>query len=522
MLKYFFICYSNKLSTNINEAFNRDFKLTDGVMLKIIFAYFFLVTCVTSWQNGYFYLGLIGGGIITAISVIAYMTIRGTVASRVIMATAITAFFAITAQQANGLGEGHFAYFLNFMILSRYRDYLPTLVGLVLGVVYHVGLTYCQSIGAELGNIPLIMFSWGDETAYGLLAPLAYHLVLGILAFAVASFYVLEGNKKFVESESVIGAIEKGYQGDVSTRIENVDDSVLIDQTNSLFSKLSSTLISMNTVSTNLAQHTSNLNKSAERLSDDASNQQASMTTISDSLQDMSAATNEVAESAEQTSLSSAECVNLASEGMQTAGEFKETIHVLAGSVNQASGIIKELEKGSQHINSIVATISGIAEQTNLLALNAAIEAARAGDQGRGFAVVADEVRVLSQRTHDSTEEITKMISSLLTTTNQAVDTMNKCQNLADSTVGGADTVHHNFSSISSAISSINARIEQIAAAAEQQAVTNGQISGNTDDAAKTTHSFQSESSEIYQHADQLNELAQEMVSLLKEFKLSA
>jgi methyl-accepting chemotaxis protein len=522
MLKYFFICYNDKLSRNVDDAFNRDFKLTDGVMLKIIFAYFFLVTCITSWQNGYFYLGLIGGGIITTISVIAYMTIAGTIASRVIMATALTAFFAITAQQANGLGEGHFAYFLNFMILTRYRDYLPTLVGLIAGAAYHLGLTYCQSIGVEINNIPLVMFTWGDETAYGLLAPLAYHLILAILAFVVASYYVLEGNKKFVESEAVIGAIEKGYHGDVSTRIDNIGHSVLIDQTNSLFGKLSSTLLSMNSVSLNLAQHTADLNQTAQRLSNDATTQQSDMATISSSLQDMSAATNEVAESAEQTSLNSAQCVNLATEGMRTAGEFKETINVLASSVDQASTIIKELEQGSQHINSIVATISGIAEQTNLLALNAAIEAARAGDQGRGFAVVADEVRVLSQRTHDSTEEISKMISALLSTTNQAVTTMDKCQGLANSTVSGADTVHHNFSAISKAISSINARIEQIAAAAEQQAVTNVQISGNTENAANTTHSFQTESSEIYQYADQLDGLAQEMILLLKEFKLNA
>jgi methyl-accepting chemotaxis protein len=522
MLKYFFICYNDKLSRNVQDAFHRDFKLTDGVMLKIIFAYFFLVTCVTSWQNGYFYLGLVGGGVITIISVITYMTIRGTFASRVIMATAITAFFAITAQQANGLGEGHFAYFLNFMILSRYRDFVPTLVGLVVGVAYHVGLTYCQTVGMQINDIPLVMFSWGDETAYGLLAPLAYHLILGILAFVVASFYVLEGNKKFVESEAVIGAIEKGYHGDVSTRIDNVGESVLIEQTNSLFNKLSTTLLSMNSVSLNLAQHTSDLNQTAQRLSDDATTQQKDMATISGSLRDMSAATNEVAENAEQTSLNSAECVNLATEGMRTAGEFKQTINVLASSVDQASTIIKELEKGSQHINSIVATISGIAEQTNLLALNAAIEAARAGEQGRGFAVVADEVRVLSQRTHDSTEEISKMISTLLATTNQAVTTMDKCQGLANSTVDGADTVHHNFSAISTAISSINARIEQIAAAAEQQAVTNVQISSNTENAARTTHSFQTESSEIYQYADQLNGLAQEMVQLLKAFKLNA
>lgn len=522
MLKYLFIYYSRSLPTNIKTAFDQDFRLTDSIMLKIMFAYLVLVSCITSWQHGYFYLGLVGGGIITTVCVITYMTLAGTLASRIIMATALTGFFAITAQQANGLGEGHFAFFLNLMILTRYRDYLTLVYGLIIGVAYHIGLTYCQYLGIEINSIPLLIFSWGDETAYGLLTPLAYHLILGTLAFIVASYYVVEGNKKFVESEAVIGVIESGYNGDVTVRIDSIGHSILINQTNSLFSKLNSTLLSMNDVSSSLARHTSDLNQTSQRLAKDANTQQQDMNTISDSLQDMSGATNEVAQNAEQTAVNSAQCVDLANDGMQTAGEFKQTINVLADSVDQASDIIKELEKGNHHINNIVSTISDIAEQTNLLALNAAIEAARAGEQGRGFAVVADEVRILSQRTHDSTEEITSMISNLLNTTNQAVKTMDKCQELALTTVSGADAVHSNFSSISEAINTINSRIAQIATAAEEQAVANVEINQNSTNATKTTESFQNESKEIYEYANQLNSLASQMVGLLKEFKLNA
>ena len=54
---------------------------------------------------------------------------------------------------------------------------------------------------------------------------------------------------------------------------------------------------------------------------------------------------------------------------------------------------IRELNKESIAINSIIGTINEIAEQTNLLSLNASIEAARAGEAGRGFAVVSEEIR---------------------------------------------------------------------------------------------------------------------------------
>ncbi|MCC4264964.1 PAS domain-containing methyl-accepting chemotaxis protein [Oceanimonas baumannii] len=78
--------------------------------------------------------------------------------------------------------------------------------------------------------------------------------------------------------------------------------------------------------------------------------------------------------------------------------------------LEQAMGIIHQLNEQARNIEEIVATISSVAERTNLLALNAAIEAARAGEQGRGFAVVADEVRQLAARTSLATTEIAQVV----------------------------------------------------------------------------------------------------------------
>ena len=74
---------------------------------------------------------------------------------------------------------------------------------------------------------------------------------------------------------------------------------------------------------------------------------------------------------------------------------------------------IVALEKQTEHINDVVATIDRIIEDTKLIAFNATIEAARAKDDGEGFGVVALEIKRLAEEVFESTGDIKEFIKEI-------------------------------------------------------------------------------------------------------------
>lgn len=224
---------------------------------------------------------------------------------------------------------------------------------------------------------------------------------------------------------------------------------------------------------------TETTSQAVEATNQGISSQQMEIDQVATAVNEMSATVQEVARNTADAAELARGADEVAKEGALAATVAICGIDALLTEVEQAAGVIANLEQESNSVGAVLEVIRGIAEQTNLLALNAAIEAARAGDAGRGFAVVADEVRTLASRTQQSTEEINGMISRLQAEAREAVQAMKKAQGGAQENAEQVQILAESLASISGVVQSINAMNTQIATAAEEQSAVSEEINRN-------------------------------------------
>ncbi|MEG3220196.1 methyl-accepting chemotaxis protein [Vibrio gigantis] len=343
---------------------------------------------------------------------------------------------------------------------------------------------------------------------------------LAVIAF-VAMFIIKKALAPLTTLSSAMEALSKG-DGDLTQRITvNSKDEIgtLAHHVNAFIAKLqeivrdiadsSSQLNEQSEVSTNVARQTS----------DGLSVQLHEISQIATAVHEMSATAEEVANNAQMTADSAISSTENCEQGKQVIIRNQDSITNLAQQVENASGIIQELEKNALDINTILSTISDIAEQTNLLALNAAIEAARAGEQGRGFAVVADEVRVLSQRTHSSTDEIREMIETLQKNSMSAVESMQRSQDLAQSSVDDANNATTALEEIATSIQQISDMASHISNAASEQRTVTGEVSKNIQLVNDVSDNMSTEADNSRQLSEELRGIAQQLNTQVQLFK---
>ncbi|MGN8345463.1 methyl-accepting chemotaxis protein [Pseudomonas sp. SMV71] len=243
--------------------------------------------------------------------------------------------------------------------------------------------------------------------------------------------------------------------------------------------KLRDTLQRISGSATQLASAAEELNSVTDESARGLTQQNNEIEQAATAVNEMTSAVEEVARNAVSTSEASKHATTSAGDGRDLVQETVSAIERMSADVQGTATLIGNLADESRDIGKVLDVIRGLADQTNLLALNAAIEAARAGEAGRGFAVVADEVRALAHRTQQSTSEIERMIGSIQSGTEQAVDSMRNSTERAESTLNIARGAGMSLDTINTAIVEINERNLVIASAAEEQAQVAREVDRN-------------------------------------------
>lgn len=210
-----------------------------------------------------------------------------------------------------------------------------------------------------------------------------------------------------------------------------------------------------------------------------------------------------------------------ASENVQTVASAAEELSASIESINEqsirASTLVHSTEqiardtdekvvalaKSAEQIGEVLNLIRDIADQTNLLALNATIEAARAGEMGRGFAVVATEVKTLASQTAKATEDISRQISGIQSSTRGTVESIGAIT----SAVKEVSTL---TTSISDSVSEQQTATAEIARAAQA-------AYGQTDKAAQSVSSVSGAISETTSEASAVNQSSELLARVTSE-----
>ncbi|MBT7942640.1 MAG: chemotaxis protein, partial [Alphaproteobacteria bacterium] len=166
---------------------------------------------------------------------------------------------------------------------------------------------------------------------------------------------------------------------------------------------------------------------------------------------------------------------------------------------------MEKIREASEATSQILRDINEIAFQTNLLALNAAVEAARAGDAGKGFAVVANEVKTLAAQTASATENISRQIAGIQSSTGQAV-----------TAVQGIATTINEVNEISTAIASA---VEEQSSATQEIARNVEQASAGTTEVTSNITGVQTAAGETGQAATEVMEASTDLTSKSEELK---
>jgi len=240
---------------------------------------------------------------------------------------------------------------------------------------------------------------------------------------------------------------------------------------------------------TRLNESTSIVNTSIQEISTSTQQTAENMQQQTEVTQTIQKSIQDTAEKAEKMVTVAKESSSSVQSGLSVMDELKEKSEQINSKNTAVVTSMQELYGKTKAVQEITNIIFKISTQTNLLALNASIESARAGEAGKGFSVVADEIRKLSERTKESTENISRMITELnnnaTLATQQVQETISATQEqgvLIEDVSQNFESIRQNVNSLMDDIGAVDSMVIRLAEANSHIVDSINQVSATTEE----------------------------------------
>ncbi len=349
-------------------------------------------------------------------------------------------------------------------------------------------------------------------------------LLLSVLLAAVAAGAAIYWANQFSRPiQSLVPFLRSVAAGDLSGSFSTTrgdELGMLAKAANDMSAQLRRLITELQQAGLQITQSSTQVLANAEDHATGSVQQAASIAQVTATMEELTNTAKQIAQSASSVEKIADDSADAAHAGYASVGEALEAMENIRRRVADISGKTLLLGERSRRISEVLNLIKEIAGEIHLLAVNAAIESAAAGEHGKRFAVVASEVRRLAERTRDSAEEIKSIVGEIQSATHSSVLATEQGVKEVESGVALATGARGSLEQIIQMVDRTTTAIRQITLATQQQQSASEQIVQTMREVAVVTSEAAAGMKQSAASVGELNVLADQFKTRIKEFKL--